>query len=125
MTEIERLLRPHRLTFARFEVLRLLTFSRNGSLPIGKVGDRLQVHPASVTNAVQRLEADGLVARGTRPDDRRSVLVSVTPAGRRLVDRCTAVLNAEVFETLPMTAAAVRRTYTTLRRLRHDFGDFA
>ena len=40
---IEAILRPMGLTFARFEVLRLLAFSRLGSLPVGKVGERLQV----------------------------------------------------------------------------------
>jgi DNA-binding MarR family transcriptional regulator len=74
---IEAILRPSGLTFARFEVLRLLAFSRLGSLPVGKVGERLQVHPASVTNAVQRLEADGLVVRRTNPGDRRSVFGNV------------------------------------------------
>jgi len=49
-------LRPFGLTFARFEVLMLLSFSTTGSLPLGKIGERLQVNPASVTNAVDRLE---------------------------------------------------------------------
>ena len=90
---IEAILRPTGLTFARFEVLRLLAFSRLGSLPVGKVGERLQVHPASVTNAVQRLEADGLVVRRTNPSDGRGVLAEITPSGRRLVDKCTHQLN--------------------------------
>ena len=55
--ELDDILRKHGLTFARFEALVLLTFSRRGSLPLGKMGERLQVHPTSVTSIVRRLEA--------------------------------------------------------------------
>ena len=76
-------LRPLGLTFARYEVLMLLSFSRKGILPLGKIGERLQVNAASVTNAVNRLEADGLVARRSNPDDGRGTLARLTVAGRR------------------------------------------
>jgi DNA-binding MarR family transcriptional regulator len=122
--QIEAILRPSGLTFARFEVLRLLAFSRLGSLPVGKVGERLQVHPASVTNAVQRLEADGLVFRRTNPSDGRGVLAEITPSGRRLVDKCTHQLNARVFTTMPISRADQRRTSAALTEIRQSFGDF-
>lgn len=121
---IEELLRPHGLTFARFEVLRLLAFSRHGVLPVGKVGERLQVHPASVTNAVQRLEDAALVARHANPDDGRSVLATITPAGRALVERCTALLNDEVFSTLPLGTAQLDQGVGLLGDIRRAFGDF-
>src|SRR3954467_3700515 len=54
---LDAILKPHGLTFARYEALVLLTFSSRGSLPLGKMGERLQVHPTSVTSIVQRLEA--------------------------------------------------------------------
>src|SRR3954469_25930453 len=60
LTRVEEALRPYNLPFARYEVLMLLLFSRRGSLPMARIGERLQVHPASVTNAVDRLEAAGL-----------------------------------------------------------------
>ena len=75
-------LKPHGLTFARYEALVLLTFSRAGSLPLGKMGERLQVHPTSVTSIVDRLEAAGLVVRRRHPEDGRAVLAEITePAG--------------------------------------------
>src|SRR3954465_1038248 len=82
--------RPHGLTFARYEALVLLTFSRKGSLPLGKMGERLQVHPTSVTSIVDRLEAQGLVRRLKHPTDGRTVLAEITDAGRTLVERATA-----------------------------------
>ena len=56
-------LRPHGLTFARYEALVLLTFAKRGNLPMRVMGERLQLHPTSVTNIVDRLEADGMVKR--------------------------------------------------------------
>ena len=123
LARIEEVLRPHGLTFARFEVLRLLAFSRQGVLPVGKVGERLQVHPASVTNAVQRLEDAGLVARSANPADGRSVLVAITPDGRRLVEACTELLNREVFTPLPLDAAERDAATGALGSLRRGLGD--
>ena len=97
LARVEAALRPFELTFARFEVLMLLHFSSRGSMPVGKIGERLQVHPASVTNAVQRLAAAGLVERATNPDDGRSVLASITPAGRNLALEAAETLNRQVF----------------------------
>lgn len=120
---IESLLRPHGLTFARYEVLRLLAFSRRGVLPVGKVGERLQVHPASVTNAMQRLEEAGLVARRANPEDGRSVLAEITPAGRELVERCTTLLNREVFAETGLTGAELDRARSSLDAVRATFDD--
>lgn len=124
LARIESVLRPHGLTFARYELLRLLGFSRRGVLPVGRIGERLQVHPASVTNAVQRLEADGLVTRRPNPRDGRGVLAEITDAGRVLVDECTDLLNAEVFSTVPISPADQRAAFAVLRDLRQAFGDF-
>jgi DNA-binding MarR family transcriptional regulator len=125
LARVEAVLRPYGLTFARYEVLRLLGFSRRGSMPVGKIGERLQVHPASVTNAVQRLEADGLVERSANPNDGRSVIAAITPEGRKLVDDCTDRLNAEVFSIVPIPGAQQQRTFLALKTVRKAFGDFA
>ena len=125
LAQVEDVLRPHGLTFARFEVLRLLAFSRAGVLPVGKIGERLQVHPASVTNAVRRLEQAGLVARRTNPIDRRGVLAGLTPAGRALAERCTLELNEEVFSALTIDDAEIAAVSDGLRSIRSAFGDFS
>jgi DNA-binding MarR family transcriptional regulator len=97
LARVEDILKPYGLTFAAFEALRLLAFTRSGSLPMGKVGERLMVHPAAVTNAVSRLEQRGLVRRQMSPDDRRVVLACITPDGRALADEATAALNQAAF----------------------------
>ena len=93
LARMEAALRPHGLTFARYEVLMLLSFSRAGALPLGKIGARLQVHPASVTNAIDRLQADGLVRREPDRLDRRRTLARLTPLGRRRADAATVDVN--------------------------------
>jgi DNA-binding MarR family transcriptional regulator len=125
LSQVERVLRPHGLTFARYEVLMLLLFSRTGALPVGKVGERLQVHPASVTNAVTRLERDELVRRTPNPADGRGVIVEITPAGRDLAERATVELNELVFSTWPLDHQDSSHLYALLRQVRHSFGDFA
>lgn len=125
LARVEQVLKPFGLTFARYEVLMLLHFSRRGALPVGKVGERLQVHPASVTNAVGRLESDGLVERSPHPDDGRSVLVSITEAGRTRAIAATESLNQLVFAAWPLDHAASDDLYSHLKRIRHAAGDFA
>jgi DNA-binding MarR family transcriptional regulator len=117
-------LRPLGLTFARYEVLMLLSFSRKGILPLGKIGERLQVNAASVTNAVNRLEADGLVARRSNPDDGRGTLARLTAAGRRRAAQATDVMNDRVFRDLGVSSTTVVRLFDQLAELRQAVGDF-
>jgi DNA-binding MarR family transcriptional regulator len=124
VAHVEGVLRPLGLTFARYEVLMLLIFSRQGRLPLGKIGERLQVHPASVTNAVDRLERDGLVRRVPNPSDGRGVLAAITPAGQRLAARATDVVNEGVFRHLALDDAQLAELYELLRVLRRAEGDF-
>src|SRR5690554_984365 len=119
---IERALAPFGLTFARFEILRLLGFSRRGRFPMGKIGERLQVHPASVTSAVKRLERDGLLRRTQDEVDGRIVLAELSDAGRRLLEPATAAVNA-VFEDLGLSGNEVDDLISLLDRVRHANGD--
>ena len=109
LARVDAVLRPAGLTFARYELLMLLEFSSSGVLPMRVIGSRLQVHPTSVTNAVDRLESDGLVVRQAHPSDRRAVLVAITPAGRQRAAAATGELNRDVFADLGIDQAAVAR----------------
>jgi DNA-binding MarR family transcriptional regulator len=124
LSRADAVLRPFGLTFARYEVLMLLTFSKRGLLPLGKIGERLQVNPASVTNAVDRLESQGLVAKRRNPHDGRGTLASLTTAGRRLARRATVVMNDQVFSDLGLEEPEVRTLFGTLAKLRSAAGDF-
>ena len=117
-------LEPFGLTFARYEALMLLFYSRTGSLPLGKIGDRLQVHRTSVTNLVDGLEKLGLVERSPHPTDRRTTLATITPAGREAASAATEALNADRFGTAPLGTAELDALTDLLRRLRIDADDF-
>lgn len=117
-------LRPLQLSFARYELLMLLSFTRKGCLPMAKAGARLQVHPASVTNAATRLEAAGLVTRRPDPEDGRGVLVQITDDGRSIAATATRLLNEQVFSRPELTSPRMLDLVSTLRELRRDAGDF-
>jgi DNA-binding MarR family transcriptional regulator len=121
---LDAILKPHGLTFARYEALVLLVFSSRGSLPLGKMGERLQVHPTSVTSIVRRLEADLLVVRRPHPEDGRAVLAGITPAGRELVERATADLVAADFALGVLGEEQLRELSALLAPVRHAAGDY-
>jgi len=122
--QLDEILRPHGLTFARYEALVLLVFSREGALPLGKMGERLQVHATSVTSLVDRLESAGLVVRRRHPDDGRAVLAEITDEGRATVERATADLVAARFALTSLTDDQLGALSSLLRPVREDAGDF-
>lgn len=124
LARVDDVLAPFELTFARYEALMLLAFSRTGRLPLGKIGERLQVHPASVTNVVDRLEQDGLVRRRPHPSDGRTTLAVITAKGRRAAQQATEALNREVFERSGLEEWQLHQVFETLAELRHAAGDF-
>ncbi|MGH3502283.1 MAG: MarR family winged helix-turn-helix transcriptional regulator [Nocardioidaceae bacterium] len=122
--ELDEILRVHELTFARYEALVLLSFSRQGSLPLGKMGERLQVHPTSVTSIVDRLEAAGLVVRRRHPTDGRTVLAELTDSGRILVATATDDLVSADFGLGSLSAEQLTSLSALLRPIRVAAGDF-
>ena len=123
MERIDAVLRPLDLSFARYEVLRLLSFTRDGALPMTRLGSLLQVHPTSVTSAVDRLEKQGYVARSRSAPDRRIVMASITDAGRDIVDRATVGLNEEIFSRPGVEGEQVLALTGQLTALRAAAGD--
>lgn len=125
LAELDTLLKPFGLTFSRYEALVLLSFSREGALPLSKIGERLQVHATSVTNVVDRLEAAGMVHREPNPRDGRGTLAVLTTAGRRAAQDATAELNARRFGLAALDSPALGQVFAILRLLRIDADDFS
>jgi DNA-binding MarR family transcriptional regulator len=120
----DEVLRPHGLTFARYEALVLLHFSRSGALPLKVIGSRLMVHPTSVTNAITRLAAAGLVDRLANPRDRRGALASITEHGRQVVEAATRDLLAIDFGLGALDESTRESAFRALRTVRAEAGDF-
>jgi DNA-binding MarR family transcriptional regulator len=117
-------LRPFGLTFARYEALVLLQFSRKGSLPLGKMGERLMIHPTSVTNIVDRLEAQSFIRRVPHPTDRRTTLAEITDNGREVVEAATRAVTEVSFAMDGLSEREIEQLIRLLRKLRFSAGDF-
>lgn len=121
---IEQELRRFRVTFPQYEALVLLHFSHDGELPLGRMGRRLMVHPATVTNTVDQLESAGLVKRQPHRSDRRSVLARITPRGRKIAVEATEALVEVKFGIGDMTDREARALAGTIRSFRSRIRDY-
>jgi homoprotocatechuate degradation regulator HpaR len=72
------------LTDQQWRVIRALVEVE--SHEICELSERCLIHPASLSRILPKLDADGLIARCTSVEDQRRVIVSITPAGRRLFE---------------------------------------
>jgi len=124
LSQLDALLRPHGLTFARYEALVLLSFSRDGALPMRLIGERLMVHPTSVTNTIDRLERQELVVRKPNPRDGRGTLAEITRAGREVMQQATGDLMRAEFGMGDYGPAELDDMFGLLRSLRVSAGDF-
>jgi DNA-binding MarR family transcriptional regulator len=124
LASVDETLRPFDLTFARYEGLVLLYFSRNGCLPLGKMGQRLMIHPTSVTNIINRLEEQGLVKRVQHETDGRSTLAVLTASGRLLAKRATKAVNAALFGLGTLDEGDMRDLVRIIEKIRRNVGDY-
>ncbi len=83
LRESQRLFRPHGMTAAQYNLLNVVAESKEG-LSQRALGDRLVVDRSNITGLIDRMETAGWVRRRNHPVDRRSYLVELTPAGRKL-----------------------------------------
>jgi DNA-binding MarR family transcriptional regulator len=124
LAAVDGALRPFGLTFARYEGLVLLLFSKRGSLPLGIMGQRLMIHPASVTNIIDRLEVQGLVRRSPHPTDGRTTLAEITEAGRQLAREATTAVNGVAFGLGQLDVRDLEDLQRIIGTLRRGNGDF-
>jgi DNA-binding MarR family transcriptional regulator len=118
-----RVLDAQGITHAGWQVL--IALKKEDGLTQREVAERVYVTSATVTGVVDTLEREGFVVRERDELDRRVVRVSLTPGGRRRLERTFKTVAAEMaplFEDLtPREEAVVRRFLTrTVRRLGAD-----
>jgi DNA-binding MarR family transcriptional regulator len=123
LSRLEDVVRPFGLSYARYEVLTLLSFTKAGELPLNKIGNRLQVRPPSVTAAVNKLEEQGLVERVPHPHDRRTTLARLTARGREMAEASTLALNNGPFAEPGIDRAQAQSLIQILDDLRRSAGD--
>jgi DNA-binding MarR family transcriptional regulator len=103
----------------------LLCFTQDGTASMSKLGERLMIHPTSVTSLVDRLERAGHVTREPNPDDRRGILARITPQGRQVADNATARLVEAEFGLSGLSSAEGRQLVALIRKARVAAGDLA
>ncbi len=86
-----------------FRVLELLL--HKGAMPVNAIGPKVNLTPGSISVAVDRLHARGLVSRVESAEDRRVRLVDLTEAGRALIEPVFAQHSAQLEEVMgPLSA---------------------
>lgn len=83
----EQLFRENGITDSQYNVLRILRGVGVDGLPCSEIAERMVSRDPDITRLVDRLEKSGLVQRARIARDRRVILVRLTPAGLKLVDR--------------------------------------
>jgi DNA-binding MarR family transcriptional regulator len=89
------------------------------------MGERLQLHPTSITNIVDRLEVDGLARRLPHPNDRRTTLVQLTDAGKERLAGATAAVTGANFAFVGLDDDELVQLSMMLTKVRRAAGDFA
>jgi DNA-binding MarR family transcriptional regulator len=80
-------LAQHDINMGEYKLLsRLVTRSAEHRMSAGALSKSLMLSSGAMTNRLDRMESAGLIARVRDPNDRRGVLVEITPAGRKLLD---------------------------------------
>jgi len=95
-----------------------LTQLAKGEMRSGALAIALSLSPATVTGILDRLEARGLVERRRQVDDKRSVVVCLTPAGKALLAQAPPPLQQSFLSKLRALPASEQAAISeTLRRL--------
>lgn len=106
------------LTEAQFNVLFALKHKRV-DVTQSDLGKRLVVTRASITSVLDKLEQKGLVERRNVPGNRRIYHVSLTDAGRRLVDEVEVPYREEIHQALTdLNKAEIHSLIRSLERIR-------
>lgn len=94
----------------------LLKLDRHGAMTAGELADVLSLSSGATTNRLDGLEEAGYLTRTRDPEDRRSVLVDVTPAGRDLLDKVVDAQGGEERDLLAVLSVEDRDRLNDLLR---------
>lgn len=85
---------------------------------VSQLAAAVGARPTTLTSILDRLEGRGHITRGTRPGDRRSVLIELSPTGRAAADTIRQTITAlEQRALADLPATAVKGFYEVLRAL--------
>ena len=122
--QVTKVMRRYDLTFARYEVLTWLATDPESSLTLSWISRTLRIPPATVTNIIDRLEADKLIRRVPHPSDARTTLAVITARGRKLALDATEDLNSTVYDRIGLSATKRDDLVDLLAELRANGQEF-
>ncbi len=120
---LDKSLRPHDLSRTAFLLLSTLRIAPGHSLPLGRLSRHLMLHPTTVTLTIEALEKRDLIGRDPHPNDKRTVLATLTPTGVRFFDTVADALAADGFGLAPLTPQLAVTATEVLRLVREGLGD--
>jgi DNA-binding MarR family transcriptional regulator len=111
--------RRHGLSHAALNALAII--EGNGApIPTGAIGAQMHITTGTMTSVLDTLERNGYIKRITDPDDRRRVLVDVTPTAQAVLDRLLPeVVQATTAALAGFSAKELDDFLDTLGRVRH------
>lgn len=116
---VDRLIKSFGLTDAQYNALRILRGHGGGPIASGIIAEQMVSREPDISRLLTRIEALGYIERERDSDDRRVVLVSLTPEGRRRVDALDKPLRAMHREQFAhLTPSEIESLNTLLSRLR-------
>jgi DNA-binding MarR family transcriptional regulator len=103
-------------------LLHLRSEGAQDGVSAGDLSRSMVMSSGGMTNLLDRLENDGLIRRGSDPSDRRSVLLTLTPKGRKAIDRAVSAEAEREFDLLgPLTPGERKELNDLLRRVARGF----
>jgi DNA-binding MarR family transcriptional regulator len=106
------------LPLGRFETMQII--AGRDACRVYDIADELSITVGGTSKQVDRIEAAGHCRRRSNPDDRRSSIIELTPAGRRLLVKATTVFEQELEIRIgsAISGPALREFSATLAKLR-------
>ena len=100
------------LTPPQFSVLRML--AKKGALPMNRISQDMLVTPPNITGLIDRLESNKLVRRGASEEDRRAIMIELTPEGKKVQAAVAKRYNEFMRDVLHKFTHDEQRTLRTL-----------
>ena len=101
----------------------MLFFSRDGQMKLSELGQRLLLHPTSITSTVDSLEKLGYVQRTPHPTDRRATMATITESGRQAISATSSVMRDHDYWLDALTVDEAAQLFALLRKVRDAAGD--
>lgn len=121
--DLDKALRPHDLNRTAFLLLTTVRIAPGCALPLGRLSRHLMLHPTTVTLTIESLEKRGVMSREPHPNDRRTVLATLTADGRAFFDEVADALATAGYGLSALTPQLAVTATEVLRQVRDKLGD--